>query len=394
MLRARQYTATAADNCNLILSAIATTSSILTNALDMAKWESGAFDVDKKLFPLSRLLRDVALFGRAKLSASSQVSFVAEGLDEIEPTWQVEADEHILKAAFTNLLSNAVKFTATGSVTLRVRFDPQFDPQGPASAQLTVAVVDTGRGLSQQGLARAMIPFAQIRTGGDARQGTGLGLSLTKAMIETGHGGKLTLASGGPGEGVMATATVALRWTVAQALPPSARAPPLPSLSWVTYDPAAHADVLCVDDSAVNRMVIVYACKCAGLTCEQAADGADAVAAMAARRFSLVTMDRQMPVMNGDVATTRARDAGFAAPIAMVSGDSFELEEEQALLAAGITAILTKTEKPPNIHAVLKRLSELKGEAAASRAAAAPAAPLVGQGGPVEQKQQALPLRC
>lgn len=208
--------------------------------------------------------------------------------------------------------------------------------------------------MSPEDLQRVMMPFGQIRTAGDAQQGTGLGLPLAKAMIETGHGGCLELASGGLGQGVTATATVHLEWQLTAPDP----------LAWVQIDPAADIDVLCVDDSRIARRMIVKACTERGLTYEQARDGTEAVAAMARRRFSLVTMDRQMPVMKGDAATEAARAAGYTGTIVMVSGDTVSPAQEAALRGMGVTAFLGKM-GTLSIHDAVARLGELKRDEAA-----------------------------
>ena len=80
---------------------------------------------------------------------------------------------------------------------------------------------------------------------------------------------------------------------------------------------------------------------------------------MSRKRFSLVTMDMQMPGMNGDEATRTACEAGYTGRIALVSGNTFARDKEQALLALGITAFLTKMGKP-DIRGALHRLAALK----------------------------------
>ena len=74
------------------------------------------------------------------------------------------------------------------------------------------ALQDKGRGMTADQLSKAMVPFGQIRVAGEVRSGTGLGLPLTKAMIEVGHKGSLTLESGGLGQGTTATMRVPVLW--------------------------------------------------------------------------------------------------------------------------------------------------------------------------------------
>ena len=103
---------------------------------------------------------------------------------DMEP---VEADERKFKQIALNLVSNAIKFTKPGG---RVSVSATQDVTG-----LTLAVADTGIGIAPEDAALVFAEFQQIRSSGEARfEGTGLGLSLTKALVEL-HDGKISLRS-------------------------------------------------------------------------------------------------------------------------------------------------------------------------------------------------------
>ena len=72
-------------------------------------------------------------------------------------------------------------------------------------------------------------------------------------------------------------------------------------------------------------------------------------------------MDRQMPVMNGDIATEQARANGYVLPIVMTSGDTFSAEDEADLKKKGVTAILGKVAVPGVPHA-MEKLRDMKNE--------------------------------
>ncbi len=98
------------------------------------------------------------------------------------------ADERKLKQVLINLLSNAVKFTPPGG-SVEVRSD--IEPDGV----YTISVVDSGVGIASDNIDKALAPFGQIDSGLDRKyEGTGLGLPLTKSLVEA-HGGTLTLES-------------------------------------------------------------------------------------------------------------------------------------------------------------------------------------------------------
>jgi len=167
---------------------------LINDILDMAKIEAGKMNL--KFQPISieevaedvlRLMRDRA--EQAGLTLASEVPELPE----------VEADYRAVKQILLNLISNAVKFTPSGGrVTVRARV---------AGAEVQLQVRDTGIGISAEDLKRLAQPFEQVETQhAKTQQGSGLGLALTKSLIEM-HGGRLDLASE---QGLGTTVTVTL----------------------------------------------------------------------------------------------------------------------------------------------------------------------------------------
>ncbi|HYH37744.1 MAG TPA: ATP-binding protein [Azospirillum sp.] len=166
---------------------------VINDILDIAKVETGAMTLSERpvapealVTACVRLMRDRA--ERAGVTLVEQVG---------DATPAVLADERLLKQMLVNLLSNAVKFTpAGGSVTVRAA------PTGDGG--LAISVADTGEGIAPEVLERVFSPFVQA----DGRlsrghEGTGLGLPLTKALVER-HDGRIELESA-PGRGTVAT---------------------------------------------------------------------------------------------------------------------------------------------------------------------------------------------
>merc|ERR1719362_1889795 len=330
---------------NMMLGSNTTVITILDRALDLAKWESGEFPINTTLFPAVRLFQSIAWYGQAK-------GVTVEGRAAIKPTWHVTADEHLLKQAATNLISNAVKFGDGKPVQVLVALEEKKGEDGV----LVITVIDNGYGMKPEQLTQAMLPFGQIRKAGEARSGTGLGLPLTKAMVETGHKGTLTLTSEGLGKGTTATIRVPVPWVDTCDYPAPEMSFPL---WWVAPHPGATADILVVDDVKLNRMVTTRSAKKLGLTFHEAADGVEALELLRSNTYSIVFMDNQMPEMNGDVATEQARANGYTLPIAMVSGDMFMSRDNAKPKPRGVTAFLNKMEVPGTRHA-MKRLRDMK----------------------------------
>merc|ERR1712032_1040992 len=132
-------------------------------------------------------------------------------------------------------------------------------------------------------------------------------------------------------------------------------------LWWVAPHPGVTADILVVDDAKMVRLMTKFAAKKAGLTVDEAVDGTKAVELLQTNTYSIVFMDRQMPEMNGDVATEQARANGYALPIVMVSADLFTPPEEVELKRRGITAFLHKMSVPGTRHAI-EKLKEMKSD--------------------------------
>lgn len=157
---------------------------IINDILDVSKIESGTMEIDEEMMELKaviaasvRLMRDRAVRGSVEL------------ITELPPSLPyLRGDSRRIKQILLNLLSNAVKFTpAGGAVTISAGQTPD--------GGLMVRVIDTGIGMKSEDIPLALIPFRQIDTGLARRhEGTGLGLPLTKALIEM-HEGQLALSS-------------------------------------------------------------------------------------------------------------------------------------------------------------------------------------------------------
>ena len=334
------------EGINTMLDANSTVNNILNRVLDLSKWESNEIPVDVSLFSILRLFTSIALYARAKAKNAT-----VEGLAIIKPTWFARADQHLLKQAATNLISNAAKFSDGRPISVVMLFEQK----DSGSGTIVVTVTDTGRGMTPEQLGKVMVPFAQVRKAGEAQSGTGLGLSLTKAMVEFGHNGALTLESEGLGKGTKAIMRVPVLWVDQREALPEESEP----LWWVALAPGAAADVLVVDDVHLCRQATTSSAEKLGLTFHEATTGEQAVELLRKNKYSIVFMDRRMPGIDGEEATQQARENGYTLPIVMTSGVTFEPREKTSLKAMGITAFLNKLSVPGTRHA-MKILKDMK----------------------------------
>jgi len=163
--------------------------SLINDILDLAKIESGKMELAATEFSLRELLEHSLIFVKEKaLKHSIELS-----LEIDEKVGRIRADERKVRQIVFNLLSNAVKFTPNGGkVGIKARIDG-------LSAQVTVW--DTGIGITQEDLPKLFMPFTQLESPlAKKYEGTGLGLSLTKELVEL-HKGKIFVQSQGLGHG-------------------------------------------------------------------------------------------------------------------------------------------------------------------------------------------------
>lgn len=171
--------------------------SLINDILDLSKIEAGKMELEFSEVPLRevlenslRMVKEKALKHRLQLNTLFQ---------EIPST--IRADERGIKQILYNLLSNAVKFTPEGGTV-------QLEARGLNEQGVEIKVRDSGVGLKETDLERIFSPFEQGDNSPSRKyQGTGLGLSLTKRMVEL-HGGRIWAES--PGEGAGSTFTVFL----------------------------------------------------------------------------------------------------------------------------------------------------------------------------------------
>jgi signal transduction histidine kinase len=157
---------------------------IINDVLDMSKIEAGKLELSKEPLNIRHLIGEVIRMMRERAD-SRGIGLVTKLADEEVEIW---ADERAMKQIFLNLLSNAIKFSRDGGeVCIRV-----------ISGEPGLAVVefeDHGIGMNEEELERALQPFGQAKPSTTRNYGgTGLGLPITKGLIEA-HGGKLAIES-------------------------------------------------------------------------------------------------------------------------------------------------------------------------------------------------------
>ncbi|EER42214.1 sensor histidine kinase/response regulator [Histoplasma capsulatum H143] len=290
---------------------------LINDILDFSKLEAGKMKVSTVPLNLRETIAEVV---RAlRYTHRDRGLQTIEDLDGVDPNLLVLGDPVRLHQIFMNLLSNSYKFTPKGSVTVKAKAADEDDGR----IRITCKVADTGIGISGEQLVRLFRPFSQADSS-TARSygGSGLGLSICKAIIEDVLGGKIWLQSE---EGVGTTVTFTL---VLSKAPKNAvvktpwsqdstqekkQVPMRQTIRDLKSVSRNRIRVCIAEDNPINQKIAVTFVKNLGLECEAFSDGQQAVEAL--RRasgegnpFHLVLMDVQMPVLDGYNATRKIRE--------------------------------------------------------------------------------------
>ncbi|MFO0595578.1 MAG: ATP-binding protein [Myxococcaceae bacterium] len=290
--------------------------SLINDVLDFTKIEAGAMALEQLPVSPENTLRTVVevLGNRASERGTTLSLEVAPGT----PKWVVGDPTRLRQISF-NLVGNAIKFTERGQVRVLASW---------AGGKLSVAVSDTGVGMSDDTLSRLCAPFVQADASTTRKHGgTGLGLAITRRLVDL-MGGTLSVVSR-PGHG--STFTVELPFTVSEAPAPVAEIASTPT----------PLEVLVVDDNTVNQLVAQRLLERFGHHVRVVSNGAQALAAAATHTYDVVLMDCHMPVMDGYEATRELRRRGFQQPIFALTAAA-TVDDQAACVAAGMNRVLTK----------------------------------------------------
>lgn len=300
----------------------------INGILDLSKIEAGKMALDARGFSLIALMDDLAHLYRPQ-AANRGLSF---SIDRVGALGHVSGDEHRLRQVLTNLLDNALKFTSSGSVRVLTR---------RMGEVVHFEVKDTGLGIAPDVAKRLFNPFEQADSSTTRRfGGSGLGLALSRQLVELMHG-ELQLEST-PGHGS----------SFSFALPLPVVAAPRTERTPVAVAPVAHGRVLVVDDNPINLRVASALVASAGYEVGQASNGILALERLDQERWDVVLMDCHMPEMDGYEATRRLRARGCTIPVIALTAAAMA-EELDACLAAGMNDCLTKPVDLPSLKRVL-----------------------------------------
>jgi signal transduction histidine kinase/CheY-like chemotaxis protein/ligand-binding sensor domain-containing protein len=319
--------------------------SLINDVLSLSKIEAGSVTLEKTDFDPRRVLRDVEKVLRLR-AEEKRIRFDID-VDESQMPHAVNGDEVRLRQILLNLAGNAVKFTERGQVVLRARW---------RAGRAAFEVDDTGPGISADELPRLFEPFVQTDAGRRAKEGTGLGLAVSRHLAQL-MDGDITVEST-PGKGSRFRLDIALPLAEVKAQVPDERR--VASLA----PGQGPVRILIADDTPVNRTVLSRLLTQAGFEVRAATNGAEAVETWREWRPALVWMDWRMNEMDGLEATRRIRAEEAArglarTPILALSASALDHERGQ-ILAAGCDDFVAKPYREATIFAKIHEFAHVE----------------------------------
>jgi len=260
---------------------------LVNHILDLFKVESGKLEMEFQEVDFSVVCQEAVTL-TSSLALNKSIQVVVEGQDSI---W-VWADTGRLRQILFNLLSNAIKFTPEGGLI-------QVGWQGlEESNHLKVWVKDNGVGIKPEDHERVFLEFEQVETGySRTQQGTGLGLALTRRLLEA-HQGQVWLESPGvPGQGTTVFFTLPLL-EKGPSLPPPQLAEPEVSPRCQPVSDSAPKILIAEDDSSAAELLDHYL-RSAGYRTFHARTGHEALELAQTLRPDVITLDLGLPGLDG-----------------------------------------------------------------------------------------------
>ncbi len=335
---------------------------LINDVLDLSKIEAGRVELQLEVFDLHAML--LGLGEMFRLRADNKNLRVIFDFAPAVPQY-VYADSGKLRQVLINLLGNAVKFTETGGITLRLkasstehensRMENREDAShSPSSVWLHFEVKDTGVGIAPDELDKVFDAFVQTESGQKSRQGTGLGLPISREYVQM-MGGDLTVQSE---VGVGTVFAFDIQAEVVDAAEVESARSQRRVVGLAPGQPVYR--ILVVEDDEASRRLLVKLLTPLGFEVREAVDGEQGFEIWKSWQPHLIFMDMRMPKLNGHKATQTIKSSveyqasNIKTVVVALTAGAFE-EERDVILAEGCDDFVRKPFREATIFEMLAR---------------------------------------
>jgi signal transduction histidine kinase/CheY-like chemotaxis protein len=333
LLRRPEISAWGESRLRTILSSGEQLLEMINEVLDLSRVESGAVSITLRALELPKFIAGIV--DEFKLRAGrGNLRFVHEIVGE-PPTW-LETDPIRLRQVLYNLLGNAMKFTIEGEVAFRLYTEPE---------QLRFEVKDTGKGIPKPDLPMIFKPFYQASNNEVLGQGVGLGLHISKQIVEL-LGGVITVVSQS-GQGSTFSFVIPRREAKAEI-----RGDEFPQV--MGYQGPIRK-ILVVDDEPLNRSLLRELLETVGFTTVEAGSAEEALT-LVRDGFDAVISDIRMPDLDGHSFCRRLRSSPDTRGLVIIASSASVLADDLRLArAAGFSDFLPKPILEAELFEILGR---------------------------------------
>ncbi|MDR2533103.1 MAG: response regulator [Oscillospiraceae bacterium] len=333
---------------------------IINDILDLSKIEAGKLDIDSVKYDVPSLINDSAQLNYLRYE-SKPIKFIID-LDENTP-FELFGDEFRIKQILNNLLSNAFKYTLQGEVKLFISAEPIETNNANGievhDTMLKIRVSDTGVGMTKEQVQKLFDEFARFGTD-STTVGTGLGMSITKRLVDM-MNGEISVEST-PGKGSVFKVHLPQK-RVGTETCGTDMAEKFSSFNFksrarlkkaqIIREHMPYGSVLIVDDVALNLQVAKGMMMPYSLKIETVLSGIEALELIkSGRKYDIIFMDHMMPEMNGVEVTKALRELGYTEPVVALTANALAGQEDM-FMANGFDGFISKPIDSRELNVIL-----------------------------------------
>jgi len=326
---------------------------IINDILDMSRIEAGKLVLKPSGMHLPSFIKQILDLVRIWADEKS-IDIVFKSSPDLPEG--IVADKTRLRQVLINLLGNAVKFTERGYVSLSVECVSRYHPENTGEkVKIRFSVEDSGIGIEKEKLETIFQPFEQLGDTKRRAEGTGLGLPISRNIIEL-MGGKIHVQSPPPSSKAR---TGSLFWFELETEITQDYVIPHPRINFIKGYEGERRTILVVDDKEFNRQLLSDLLTPAGFTVETAENGDTAVRKAVETAPDIIIMDLFMPVKNGFEAVRELKERNDTRhiPVIAISASVNEEFRDKSIKAGFIDFI----PKPVDTDKLFSMIEEFLG---------------------------------
>jgi len=322
--------------------------SVLSDIMDYTKIENNQLELIEEEYSFSSLLKDINTIVAKTIEKSGKIIIFGTNIENPVPNMLI-GDRKRVQQIMLNLLTNSIKFTDAGYITLQIDGNVT-----GTSVEITIQVQDTGKGIKEEDIKSIFHEYTQFDAQADKNiEGTGLGLPITRHLVEL-MGGAVEVSSA---RGVGSVFTATIRQEISEYdVDGKSSSDAGGSMRFIMPE----ASALVVDDIEINLIVASGMLQAYEMTVDVAPSGVEALEMVQNNFYDLIFMDHVMPMMDGVETTKNIRNLENAAtdcmnvPIIALTANS-GYEAKNMYLKHGFDDLLTKPVQQSDVNVIIEK---------------------------------------